>query len=180
MSVADGRRHVGVRRLGGILGPVAFITAWAVLGRRRGDGYSAVADPISRLAAVGAPDRVAMTAGMLALAGGIGAWSSTLRSAATRRMGGATALATLGIAVTPLGSSVGGVPHAVAAGAAYAALTLLPVVARRTRGAAAVSVVAGTLLLASVSAPSARGVLQRAGLTVAHAWIVARAFRPAS
>ena len=169
----------GARRLAGVLGPVVFVSTWAVLGQRRGDGYSPVADPISRLAAVDAPDRLVMTAGMLALAAGIGAWSSTLPCSIGRRAAQATALATVAIAVTPLGSSVGGVPHGVAAATAYATLAALPVATRRARSSTTVTSIVAALLLASIVSPSGHGLFQRAGLTLGHAWIVTRACRPA-
>lgn len=54
---------------GGVVGPVAFITAWAVLGSTQ-PYYSPIADPISRLAAIDAPTSVAMTGGFLAFAAG--------------------------------------------------------------------------------------------------------------
>lgn len=160
-----------------MLGPVSFGLAWAVLGRRHGDGYSPIADPISRLAATDAPDRAAMTAGMLALAAGVGLWGTTLGSSTARRLGYGTALATIGIAATPLGSSAGGIPHVVAAGTAYATLAALPAATQPSRSSGAVTAGVAACLLASVMAPAGRGFLQRAGLTIGHAWIVTQACR---
>lgn len=175
------------RALGGVVGPVAFIGAWAVLGPRV-QGYSPVADPISRLAAVGAPTRVAMTGGFAVFAAGVGLYAteaSRAISPATGLAAGVTALATLGVGALPLGSSVGEVPHAVAAGGAYAALTLTPIAgasALRRSGRAGlarlsmvVGVASGVLLAASSSGTSMTGMLQRAGLTLGDAWIASTA-----
>lgn len=174
MYVASGHTvAVRLRILGGILGPAAFITAWAVLGARQ-EGYSPVDDPISRLAAVGSPSRAAMTAGLVGFAVGVGAFSTTLprRPAVAAAV---TAAASVGIALTPLDSSVGGAPHAAAAGIAYLSLAALPLLGSRTAAGRATGVLCGGLLLASVVAPGATGALQRAGLTVGDAWIVATA-----
>ena len=66
------------RSIAGAVAPSVFITAWAVLGART-DGYSPVDDPISRLAAVGAPTRIPMTAALVAYAIGLGAYAGQLR-----------------------------------------------------------------------------------------------------
>src|SRR4051812_28975626 len=107
-----------MRALGGIVGPAAFVAAWASLGPRAPD-YSPVHDPISRLAAVGAPTRVAMTAGFLAFSAGVLPASTVLRrthSPATGAAAATAALATAAVALAPLGASFGDVPHAAAAG----------------------------------------------------------------
>ena len=71
--------------VGAIAGPVAFVTAWAALGAGAG-GYDPARDAISRLAALGAPTRPAMTAGLLALAAGMGLYGvKALRLAAENR-----------------------------------------------------------------------------------------------
>ena len=175
------------RALGGVLGPVAFVTAWAVLGART-DGYSPVHDPISRLAAVDASTRVPMTAGMLAYAGGVALFAGELRAGASRSVAAAaylSALGTLAVAATPLDSALGGPPHAAAAGVSYAALGAMPLMAARPlaqrghRGAAVASVVAGGGTLAALAlsaAGSARtGLWQRAGLTLGDLWLVGAA-----
>ena len=48
----------------GVVGPSAFVAAWAIAGARR-DGYSPVDDAISRLAEVGASSRPVMNAGFV-------------------------------------------------------------------------------------------------------------------
>lgn len=175
------------RALGGVVGPLAFVGAWSVLGTGR-PGYSPVHDPISRLAAVDASSRAAMTGGFLAFGVGVSLYATALRTALP---GGAafaaatSAAATFAVAAFPLESSLGGRPHAVAAGVAYAALAAAPLlgtrapVVRGNRRAAALSLAAGAVtgaaLLASVVTPHWTGLLQRTGLTVGDAWIVATA-----
>jgi hypothetical protein len=178
-------RHL--RALGGVWGPVAFISAWSILGATR-PGYSSINDPISRLAAVDAPTRVVMTAAFLAYGAGVSLYASELRTAIPGRSGLAaatTAAATLGIAATPLGSAFGGIPHATCAGIAYAGLAVMPIAASRTlarqgrRGASSLSIalgiVSGASLFASVVTPSATGLFQRIGLTAGDVWITATA-----
>lgn len=175
------------RALGGVLGPTAFIAAWYVLGRRSG-GYSPVDDPISRLAAVDADTRWAMTAGFVAFGTGVSIYAAELRAAMpghAARSAVTSAAATIGIAVTPLGSPLGGIAHAACAGVAYTALAATPILGGRGlaeqghRTAATASTLAGAAtagaLLASVVSPTATGLLQRIGLTVGDAWIVASA-----
>jgi hypothetical protein len=176
---------------GGIAGPAAFITAWAVLGAAT-DGYDPVHDPISRLAATDADTRTAMTAGFLVFSSGVAAYAGPLR----RTFGGptaaaalTTAAATAAVAALPLEGPGGGVPHAAAAGLAYAALAAVPLLgglALRTRDdrsstsrwaawSFAAAAVTGTSLAASAFAPTHHGLLQRIGLTVGDAWLIASA-----
>lgn len=177
------------RAWAGIAGPVAFIATWSVLGTVRA-GYSAVQDPISRLAAVGAPTRPVMTAGFVAFAAGVGLYSSVLRE---QDLGDAslaakiTAAAALVIAALPLGGPAGNVPHAVAAVVAYAALAAMPLLAARPLAAqgdgraAVASIVAGAAIAAalaiSVVGSDGTGLAQRVGLTVGDLWIMASALR---
>jgi len=172
-----------LRSLGGVAGPVAFVSAWSILGATKA-GYSPVHDPISRLAAVDSASRVAMTSGFLAFSLGVGLYAKELSArmpvAAVAAM--TTAVATVGIAVTPLGSSLGDVPHATCAGIAYLGLAAAPILGGRDlagrgrrRASIAVGVVSGACLLASVLSPSGVGLLQRLGLTVGDTWIVVTA-----
>lgn len=180
----------GLRRwaaVGGIAGPVAFIAAWSILGARR-SGYSAISDPISRLAALDTQSRTQMTAGFVAFGTGVAMFVPAL---ARVLPGGAaaaaatTAAATVGIAALPLGAAGGDSPHHYAAALAYAGLTAAPLLAARTYAAAgrrpatmaslATGVVVGTALVASALAPGANGFFQRLGLTVGDAWIIATA-----
>ena len=172
--------------LGGVLGPLIFVATWALLGARR-DGYSPVHDPISRLAAVDAPTRAAMSGGLVAFGVGVGAYAVALRTEfpAAAAAAATTAVASIGIALTPLGSQVGGVPHAVAAGVAYASLAATPALAVRSlwrRGrrshalaSAGIGAACATALVASAVAPRYTGLFQRTGLTVGDVWLVASA-----
>ncbi|MDP1818885.1 MAG: DUF998 domain-containing protein [Acidimicrobiales bacterium] len=172
--------------LGGIAGPATFITAWAALGATKA-GYSPIHDPISRLAAVDASTRWAMTGGLLALGAGVGLFA---RSLAEDQPGAAkaamvTAVASVAIAVTPLESALGGNAHAAAAGLAYASLAAIPALAgradlaagHRSRGRLSLTVAgaSGASLLASLVAAEHTGLWQRTGLTLGHLWIAARA-----
>lgn len=183
MSGASGRW----RAVGGIAGPTTFVATWSALSVAT-PGYSAVHEPISRLAAVDAPSRAAMTGGFVVFGAGVALYArqiSSRLSGAAGAAAAATAAATIGIALTPLGSPLGGAPHAACAGVAYATLASTPALGARAfarrgdRGAAvisaAVAVASGASLLASAVAETRVGLLQRLGLTLGDAWIVASA-----
>jgi hypothetical protein len=169
------------------LGPVCFVTAWAVAGARRTDGYDPVADAISRLASADAPDRWLMTAGLVAfgLLVPLGAPSlgRALGSRALTACLVGTGLATLGVAATPL-SAAGGQPvdaaHAVLAGTGYATLAAVPLLAARrlpprlALPSYAVGAASAAALVGSVTGP-APGLCQRVGLGVVDAWLVVAA-----
>lgn len=191
-----GRRPMG-RRLaaaGGVAGPVIFTVTWWRLGRRpAGPGrpaYSPLVDPISRLAAVGAQTRPAMTAGFLAYAAGVGACAGALRGRRPRVAAclAANAASMVGIAALPLDGPGGDRPHVVAATGAYASLALAPLLSgglpppsgggrRLPRTAAGVGATTAALLLASQVHRPRRGLWQRLGLTLGQAWIVGAAVR---
>jgi hypothetical membrane protein len=183
MSGASGRW----RAIGGIAGPITFVTTWSALSLAT-PGYSPVHEPISRLAAVEASSRSVMTGGFVVFGVGVALYAreiSRCLSGAAGAAAAATAAATVGIAVTPLGSALGGAPHAACAGVAYAALASTPALGARAfarrgdRGAAVISTVvavaSGASLLASAVAGTRVGLLQRLGLTLGDAWIVASA-----
>ncbi|HEX7166902.1 MAG TPA: DUF998 domain-containing protein [Acidimicrobiales bacterium] len=167
-----------------IAGIGGFVAAWSTLGATA-DGYSPVDDAISRLAATGAPTRTAMTAGLLALAGGVGAFGVSARAWLPGRgwiAALATAGATVAVAAIPLGSPARDTAHGVAASAGYATLAAVPLLTVRPlfrdghRAAAAASAATGIATAACLVATAfveQRGLLQRAGLTITHAWIVA-------
>ena len=173
--------------VGGIAGPVAFAAAWAVLGAGQPD-YSPVDEPISRLAAVGSPTRVPMTAGLLTFGAGVAVYAlgapTTLPGGASFAAG-MTALASVGVAVLPLEPGRGSGAHDLAAGIAYLSLAAAPLLAARALSArgrllpARLSVLTGcasaAALLASAVVPRGVGLLQRLGLTLGHAWIAASA-----
>ncbi|MDQ2651292.1 MAG: DUF998 domain-containing protein [Actinomycetota bacterium] len=176
------------RALGGVVGPAAFIGAWSILGTTV-DGYSPVDDPISRLAALGADTRPGMTAGLLVFAAGVTGLAAELRRSPA--MGDAwipaliTAGGAVGIALTPLDSSLGGAAHGTAAGVSYASLALVPLLASRAlratgrRRLAGASLAAGLVcagsLAASVLVDDRTGLWQRLGLTTGDVWLMASA-----
>lgn len=164
-------------RIGGVVGPVAFVAAWAVGGERTPE-YSPVHDAISRLAEVGAPARPLMTAGFVAFGLAVPAFAAGAR----HRLGPASAaalavagIATLGVAALPLEAGVDDTPHAVAATIGYAGMAAAPLLVRgRSRGDLAVGVLAAASLVATAAGP-AHGLFQRLGLGLVDAWIVRRA-----
>ncbi len=168
----------------GVVGPLVFIGAWAALGATK-SGYSPVDDAISRLAETGASTRPAMTVGFVVYGAGLCVYAADRRLPnAARVLVAATGVTTFGVAAFPLGHPTSGSVHAAFAGLGYATLAAAPLVTARglaergQRKPALWSVVAGTVsgacLVASLSGP-VHGLLQRVGLTVGDAWIVAGA-----
>ena len=185
-------RTLHSRRLlaaGGIVGPCCFVAAWSILGATA-DGYTPAQDAISRLAAVGAPSQGAMTAGFIAFGVGVPAYAVALRDELTGRAwvsAVATGLATLGVAAAPLDrSAAGDLVHGAFASVGYATLAAVPWLAARSLAqcgehtSATVSRAAGlasaAALAGTVFGPY-HGLLQRVGLTIGDAWIVASAVR---
>lgn len=176
----NGRRW---RAAAGIGGPLAFMASWAVLGHRT-VGYSSVHEPVSRLAAVGAPTRPLMTAGFVAFGLGAGLAAPLLRPQFGLASGVvvATAVATAATGLVPLGTRLDR-RHAVAAGTAYVSLAVAPLVGGRKlaahghgaagRASVAAGVLTGSTLGASALVPRGAGLLQRLGFTIGHGWIVA-------
>lgn len=164
--------------VGGVAGPVAFVAAWALLGARAED-YDPTRDAISDLAALGAPNRPVMTAGLLALGAGMAAYGAALRPRPSWPLPVLNGMTAAAVAALPLGGAYDDA-HGAAAGLGYVTLAAIPVLgARGLRPAwAAVSVttglVSGLCLLATVLLPW-DGLFQRLGLTVAHAWVVVSA-----
>jgi hypothetical membrane protein len=182
-SVNDRR----ARAWGGVIGPAAFVTAWAVNSAAT-KGYSPVDDAISRLAAVGTTTRPFMTAGFVCFGLSVPLYGSALR----RHIRGpawlaamSTGIATLGVAAFPLDvSSTIDTVHGVMATIGYVTLAATPLLAARPlaedghREAAALSLaaaaVAGLSLAATVIGP-AHGLFQRIGLTTGDIWLAASA-----
>lgn len=172
------RRRLAV---GGIVGPLTFITCWAVTGWQA-DGCAPVDDAISRLAAAGAPTRWWMTAGFVVFGVGVALFGVALREVLPDSRAWIAAVvvgvATLGAAATPLDVSVSvDVLHGVFATAGYASLALLPILVGRATGSRA-SILVGVLVAALLLATpfvDANGLLQRAGLTLGDLWIVVTA-----
>jgi len=166
---------VGARRwaaAGGIAGPAAFVTAWATLGAGAA-GYDPTRDAISRLAAYGAPTRVAMTAGLVALGAGMGLYGLALRPRPVWLLPVVNGGITLAVAAFALGGNVDAV-HGVFAGLGYLTLAAVPVVAGRRPLPVAIGLLSGLCLLLTVVAER-DGLFQRLGLTVAQAWIAVNA-----
>jgi hypothetical protein len=170
--------------VGGIVGPVTFVTAWAALGAGAG-GYDPTRDAISRLAALGAPTRPAMTAGLLALAAGMGLYGVALRLgpptgvAGSRRLWPlpvANGVLTLAVAALPLGGGNDGA-HGLAAALGYVTLAAIPAVVGRRPLSMAIGLASALCLLLTVVAGDRAGLFQRLGLTVAQAWVVVSAVR---
>jgi hypothetical membrane protein len=184
MRIPSGRRPLA---WAGVVGPVAFVAGWMTAGGLT-PGYSPIEEPVSRLAAAGAPHRGLMNAGFLVFAAALPVYAVPLRAALRGPAwlaAVACGLGSAGIAATPLGFSDGlDAAHAAAAGSTYLALAALPLLAARplaasgrpraARASAAAGVVAGTCLGASIVAEPV-GLLQRAGLTLVDVWIVASA-----
>jgi hypothetical membrane protein len=169
----------------GIIGPVAFVADWAILGVVA-PHYDPIRDTISRLAQKGVPTRAPMTVGFALYGASLPLFAlapGQRLPPSSRAMVAVTGLATLVLAAFPVSVRTGSV-HAASAAAGYLTLTAAPLFhardlhrsGRRGRAlaSAAVGVACGALLVASVAAP-ATGFLQRAGLTVGDAWIVGHA-----
>ena len=172
---------------GGIAGPAIFVTAWLFAGAME-RGYSPAHDAISRLAAVGSSVRLLMTAGFVGFAFGMLLYAGVLRAsvpgpASTAVV--ATSIATFGVMALPLGvnSRIDDV-HGAFAIVAYATLVATPLLAARPlavggrRGVARLSVATGVvagLCLAGTLLGPVPGLMQRVGLTLVDAWVVASA-----
>lgn len=160
---------------GGVAGPVAFVASWALLGAGA-DGYDPTRDAISRLAALGAPTRPGMTAGLVALGAGMTLYGIALRPQRPWALPAVNGLTALAVAALPLGGTHDTL-HGAAAALGYVTLAAIPVVVGGRRPVAvATSVASAALLLASVLVDRT-GLYQRLGLTVAHMWVVVSALR---
>ncbi|WP_426572244.1 DUF998 domain-containing protein [Aquihabitans sp. McL0605] len=174
--------------LGLVIGPAAFIGGW-VIGGARTPGYSPVDDAISRLAAVGAPERGLMTTAFVAYGAAVLVGSTALRASPLRRCWALAAVngaATIAVAALPLEHSASmDTWHGVAAGVGYASITALPIVSAgplRSLGygraadlAIAGGITSGACLVAT-TVSDANGFFQRLGLTVGDVWLVAAGF----
>lgn len=181
---ADARRAALGLGLGLAAGPVAFVSAWALAGWRT-PGHSPVHDAISRIAAVGAPERALMTAGFVAygaslLVGTIAARRTVLARAVPALV--VNGLATWAVAALPLDRSAPvDLAHGVAATAGYVSLAAVPALAAGPlavsgrRRAAVLSVAVAVAIgagMALTAVADARGLAQRAGLGIGDAWLV--------
>ncbi len=170
---------------GGAIGPVAFISAWAIGGVTTSRAYSPVEDTISQLTAVGAPTRALMTAGMVTFGVAVPTYALALRRALPGPAwiaAAATGIATLGVAATPLDySELVDNLHRLAAGAGYITLAVVPLFARKALIAAghvrfaafgtALAAVAAVALPTSLVV-SQTGMFQRIGLTAGDLFLI--------
>jgi hypothetical membrane protein len=174
-----------LRCAGVIVGPLAFITSWAVSGAIT-PGYSPIRDHISDLAAVDAPTRPLMSLGFavftVAIASAAGPLRGVIGTPGAIALG-VNAVVSGAIALAPLGVSADGDRlHQVVAGAGYLALAALapvaaPALGKRHPTLAKASVGVGVSSLAflavSLAAKDQSGFWQRAGITVTDAWLIA-------
>ncbi len=172
--------------------PVSFVAAWAIGGART-PGYSPMHDAISRIAAVGAPQRGLMTAGFVAYGAAALVGATGLRDTVVARIAPAVvvnAAATVAVALLPLDrSDLGDSLHAVAAASGYVSLAVIPALAAeplvrsgRRRWAAA-SVTAAALIgacLVATTVLDAKGLAQRSGLGIGDLWLIAAGLAIAS
>jgi hypothetical membrane protein len=172
---------------GGVIGPVVFVTDWAVLGLVRA-GYSPVDVAISRLAELGASTRPAMTIGFVVYGIGLLSYGAALRSSVRGPawlFAVGTGVAVLGVAAFPLGTPTSAAVHGVCASVGYVCLAVVPLAASlplKAQGhtrAFCLSVVAGVVtggfLIATVTVGPGHGLTQRIGLTVGDTWVVVTA-----
>ena len=174
-----------LRCAGVIVGPLAFITSWAVSGAITA-GYSPIRDHISDLAAVDAPTRPVMNVGFAVFTVAVASAAWPLR----RVIGTPTSIAlainaalSAGVALAPLGvSPEGDRVHQAVAAAGYLALAALgpsaaPMLAKRHPTLAKASVGVGAVslacLVASLVSEEQSGFWQRAGITATDAWLIA-------
>ncbi|MEO6123830.1 MAG: DUF998 domain-containing protein [Ilumatobacteraceae bacterium] len=172
---------------GGILGPAAFIGAWAT-GAFVTNDLSPIDDAISRLAAIGANTRPLMTAGFVAFGVALPVYGKALRRAVSGPAwiaAVATGLSTIGVALAPLDhSSAVDTLHATFAGLGYLTLAATPLLAAKPlrraghTALAGLGVVAGAVAGASLALSLSglpTGFFQRLGLTAGDVWIVTSA-----
>ena len=140
------------------------------------EDYDPTRQAISRLAGAGAPTRVTMTAGLVALAAGMVLFGLLLRPRPVWLLPVANGMTALAVAALPLGHGYD-TAHGVTAALGYVTLAAIPVVVgRRTPVTVAASLVSALCLLTSVLV-TWDGLFQRAGLTVAHLWVMVSALR---
>lgn len=170
-----------------MIGPLAFVGAWAIAGATTAVDYSPVNDAISDLARIGAPTRVGMTLGFVVFGLGLIAFGLALRDslpgpAWLAAIG--TGAATIGVAATPLGGWSGDGVHGALATLGYLTIVALPALAASPiRRSGRVGCAGVSVLVAVVSAVSLvlsatgwdHGLWQRLGLTAGDVWIVVMA-----
>ncbi|HUP70901.1 MAG TPA: DUF998 domain-containing protein [Acidimicrobiales bacterium] len=169
---------------GGVVGPVAFAGAWLAGGILR-SGYDPVEQAISRLAETGSSTQALMTAGFAGFSVGVLCAAPALARHVSRPVGLAaavTAVATAGVALTPLHGDAVNTAHRVLAVTGYISLSAVPLLAApslaqrglsRAALASAITAAVGAAVLAATATGWAPGLLQRTGLTIGHTWLAA-------
>jgi hypothetical membrane protein len=175
------------RALGGIIGPVAFMTTSWLAGIASAH-YSVVQNAISDLAARGAPTHVFMTGAFVVYGGSLLFYASALRlvlDGPAWCAAGVAGIGAFGLAASPRhsGARIDTV-HSWFAIAFGAGVALTPLLAARSLLRAGhdrwsrLSLAAGALsfvcLMITLVGPE-RGLLQRAGLGVVHCWLIGSA-----
>lgn len=166
---------------GAVVGPVTFIGAW-VAGGLSTPGYSAITNPISDLAAVGANTAPLMNAGFTAYGVGVPLAAWTMRRVIGTPASIALAingLLTFGVLAAPMErSDTVDQVHAAFAGSAYVALATGILLASRElrpswlrNASMAVGATTALALVASLTTETP-GLFQRVGLTTADAWLI--------
>ena len=179
-----------VRATAGIVGPVAFISAWVIAGALR-DGYDPVIQAISRLAESGAPNRWIVTAGMITFGVSALVFASVMKQ--FTKPGAffmvVAGLSSFGVAAFPctsgcpgIGSTFFDTAHVVVAGIHYVALTNAPLAIwweRRTGRYALFCLVmataTGLALTAQALGIGPNGLMQRTGITLSDVWMITTA-----
>ncbi|MEO5838319.1 MAG: DUF998 domain-containing protein [Acidimicrobiales bacterium] len=177
-----------IAALAGIVGPTAFVGAWAVGAAVINREYSSIDDTISRLAAIGARSRPLMNVGFIGFGVALPIYATALRrvgSGSAWLTATAAGIASLAVAATPLERSATiDNWHGAFAGAGYVALAATPLMAARPllrqghRALAGFGLTTGAvsaiaLVLTTTSLPT--GLFQRVGLTAADIWIATSA-----
>jgi hypothetical membrane protein len=117
--------------------PVLLVGGWTVAAARQRGGFDPVVETISDLAAYGADDRWVMTTALVGVGLCHAVTATALRDAASvgRALLAAGGVGTLLVAATPLpADGSGSRPHTLAAGLAFAALSVWPAAAWRRAG----------------------------------------------
>ena len=115
-----------------------------------------------------------MTAGLLALAAGMGLYGVALRPRPVWALPVANGVMTLAVAALPLGGRFDNA-HGIAAALGYVTLAAIPAVVGRRPLPIAIGLVSALCLVLTVLADDRDGLFQRLGLTVGQAWVVVSA-----
>jgi hypothetical membrane protein len=190
--VGDDPRWRAVGAACGLVGPAVFLAGWAVVGAATA-GYSARHQPISDLARIGAPHRLAMTAALFVYGLCLLGFAPVLGRALGRglltagvALIGITALGVAAFPLTRVAHSTGDTVHATFAVTGYLAAAATPLIggtaqwARGERGWAAGSLVAAGVAAVALTVAVAwanPGLAQRLGLTVTDLWLMVMAAR---